>query len=296
MNRRRPELTLSVLVCITLYVSGCAWADRVRDLVHRDETRKPVLKIGEREYGLAELQRFFDSRLSDFQEPSEADRVKSQLLDTFIEEELLLHEAEQHNIEADPETVKAMLSKIAAGDPSGTMKPRSTAADAELEREVSETLKMQKYLREHIFRGISVGVDECEAYYRSHLSDYIRNDVVQLREILVDDRATAEKAISLLRANRNKNFGELARLYSKGPSAADGGDLGSFQRGELPEEFERVVFSLSPGTSSKIVQSKYGYHIFLVEEKVLAHQQKLYEVREQIRELLLLDREREIIK
>ena len=113
---------------------------------------------------------------------------------------------------------------------------------------------------------------------------------------LADDRATAEKAISLLRANRNKNFGELARLYSKGPSAADGGDLGSFQRGELPEEFERVVFSLSPGTSSKIVQSKYGYHIFLVEEKVLAHQQKLYEVREQIRELLLLDREREIIK
>jgi peptidyl-prolyl cis-trans isomerase C len=65
--------------------------------------------------------------------------------------------------------------------------------------------------------------------------------------------------------------------------APDGGDLGTFQKGELPEEFEKAIFPLAPGSVSKIVSSRYGYHIFLVEEKVLAHQQRLVEVKDQIR-------------
>ena len=123
----------------------------------------------------------------------------------------------------------------------------------------------------------------------------MRNDVVRLREILVDDAAEAQKIQVLLAAKRNKNFSELARIYSKANSAAEGGDLGTFQSGELPEEFEKVVFALSPGTASKIVRTKYGYHLFLVEEKILAHQLKLWEVRDEISEKLLGEREREII-
>jgi peptidyl-prolyl cis-trans isomerase C len=72
--------------------------------------------------------------------------------------------------------------------------------------------------------------------------------------------------------------------------------MGRFERGELPEEFEKVVFSLPPGTVSKIVRTKYGYHTFLVEEQIRAHQQKLYEVRDQIQEKLLMTRQRAIIE
>lgn len=296
MRYRRGVLSNLVFASLLLYFPACTWADRIRNLVHRDEDRRPALKIGEREFSLADLQRFFDSRLSDFLEPSEADRVKSQLLDTFIEEKLLLQQAERHNIQADARSLQAMLGKIAASDPNSQGKAGAAAGDVELEKELRDSLKMQQYLRERLFRSVSVDDEECEAYYRQHLSDYVRDDVVHVREILVEDRTVAEKALALLRKNRNKNFAELARLYSRGPSASEGGDLGSFQRGELPEEFERVIFPLSPGTASKIVQSKYGYHIFLVEEKILAHQQRFYEVKEQIREILILEREREIVK
>jgi len=100
----------------------------------------------------------------------------------------------------------------------------------------------------------------------------------------------------LLKANGNKNFADLARLYSKGATASDGGYLGSFQRGDLPEEFEKAIFAVSPGTVTKLVRSKYGYHIFMVDEKIAAHQQKFYEVRDDIREILRMERERESIR
>jgi peptidyl-prolyl cis-trans isomerase C len=124
----------------------------------------------------------------------------------------------------------------------------------------------------------------------------VSRDVVHVREILVDDLSQAERILSSLKANRNSNFAELARLYSKAATAEDGGDMGRFERGELPEEFEKVVFSLPPGTVSKIVRTKYGYHTFLVEERIRAHQQKLYEVRDQIQEKLLMTRQSGIIE
>ena len=105
----------------------------------------------------------------------------------------------------------------------------------------------------------------------------------------------AERILAALKENKDKNFGDLARVYSKAPSASAGGDLGSFQRGDLPEEFEKVIFNLTPTTVSPIVQTKYGFHIFLVEEKIQAHRQRLFEVKEQIQERLRLGRERELI-
>jgi parvulin-like peptidyl-prolyl isomerase len=117
-----------------------------------------------------------------------------------------------------------------------------------------------------------------------------------VREILVDDLPQAERILNSLKANRNSNFAELARLYSKAATAEDGGDMGRFERGELPGEFEKVVFPMTPGTVSKIVRTRYGYHVFLVEERIGAHQQKLYEVRDQIQEKLLAARQRQVIE
>jgi peptidyl-prolyl cis-trans isomerase C len=154
---------------------------------------------------------------------------------------------------------------------------------------------MQQYLNDYLLKDLIVSDQECESYYLEHLGDYVKNDVVRVREILVDDLALAERIRIQLKAKKNKNFGDLARVYSKAPSAADGGDLGLFEKGDLPEEFEKAVFRLSPGSVSQIVRTRYGYHIFQLEQRILAHQQKLIEVKDQIKEKLRLAREREII-
>jgi parvulin-like peptidyl-prolyl isomerase len=246
-----------------------------------------VVRVGSKSYTKADLDRFFDSRLNEFRNPAGADEVKSTLLDSFIEEKLLLCKAEQLKIEPNLQALDSMRKKLSASGSSSDVK-----LDKDLEQSMAESLKAQEYLRDHVFKGLSVTKEECEAYYKQHLDEFVRNDVVHVREILVDTLEEATKVQASLKASWNRDFAELARRYSKAATAAEGGDLGTFQRGELPEEFEKVIFPLAPGTISKPVRSQYGYHIFLVEEKILAHQQKYYEVEGQIHEKLLLERQR----
>jgi parvulin-like peptidyl-prolyl isomerase len=247
-----------------------------------------VVRVGEKSYRKADLDRFIESRLKEFRDAGSADKMKSALLDSFIEEKLLLEKAEELKIEPDARALNKMVQRVTADGGSGG----EQKLDEELRRNLGDSLKAQVYLKEHLFKSLSVTKEECDLYYRDHLGDFVRNDVVHVREILVDNAAQAQKVQGLLKASRNRNFQELARLYSKAPTASEGGDLGTFQRGELPEELEKAIFPLAPGTVSKIVNTQYGYHIFRVEEKILAHQQKYYEVEDQIQEKLLLERQR----
>jgi len=287
-----PRLVLvSLLAGASIGLAACGWKDRVRRFLQGDERRNVVVRVGDVQYPQSDLDRFFDSRLSDFRDPAQADRVKSKLLDSFVEEKLLLCEAERRGVEPDPEALRRMVLKLAESA-ADRDQPGAGARDAEIERSVRESLKMQRYLRDFVLKGIRVEPAECEEYYRQHLGDYVRNDVVHVREIMVGDAAQADRILASLKVNKNKNFGELARVHSTAPSAADGGDLGKFSRGDLPEEFERAIYSLAPGTVSRVVRTAYGLHIFMVEEKVLAHQQKLFEVQDEIAEKLVTERQR----
>jgi peptidyl-prolyl cis-trans isomerase C len=280
-----------LILILLLFLSGCGLADRVRNLLNPDDSGSVAVRVGQKKFSKANLQRFFDTRLSDFRDPARADKVKSNLLESFIDEKLLLHQAERLKINPDPQMLKSMMDRISESDGNR----QDSGRDPELERSLSENLRVQRYLHDFLFKDVFVSEKECEDFYQEHLAEYIRNDEVHLREILVDDLNQAQKILAALKASQNKNFSELARLYSKAPGAVDGGELGSFQRGELPEVFEKAVFHLAPATTSKIVQTQYGFHIFLVDERILAHQQRFYEVREQIHEKLRLERERGIL-
>ena len=281
---RRWPVFLATLAVVG--AAGCGVPDRVSRLFDKKESPTVAVRIAGKSHSRADLERFFESRLNEFRNPSDGDGLKSHLLDAFIEEQLLLTEADRLKIEANPEALKALV-RATPGD--------TKTQDKEAEASMADNLKVQQYLQEHLARQVTITTEECEAYYASHLGEFVLNDVAHVREILVGSLELAEKIRAQLSAARNKNFAELARRYSKGPNASEGGDLGQFQRGDLPDEFEKAIFPLAPGTVSKIVRSKYGYHLFMVEEKIKAHQQKFYEVKQQIREKLQLERERDII-
>jgi peptidyl-prolyl cis-trans isomerase C len=283
-----PPIRRHVLGLMFLPAFFCLESCGLKERAHV-ESNPTVVRVGDKSYSKADLDRFFDSRLSEFRGSAGADEAKSALLDSFIEDRLLVIKAEQLKIQPTAQTLDSMREKLAAG---GGGNSNDLKRDQALDQDMIETLKIQEYEHDHLYQGLSVTPEECEAYYKEHIGDFVSNDVVHVFEILVDNAEQAKKIQALLKANRNRNFKELARLYSKAPTAADGGDLGTFQRGELPEEFEKVIFPLASGTVSRVVSSQYGYHTFLVEEKILAHQQKYYEVEDQIQEKLLLERQR----
>ncbi len=63
------------------------------------------------------------------------------------------------------------------------------------------------------------------------------------------------------------SFEDAAKQYSQDTTAAQGGDLGYFGRGEMVTAFEDAAFALEPGQVSELVRTQYGYHIIKVEDQ-----------------------------
>jgi peptidyl-prolyl cis-trans isomerase C len=88
---------------------------------------------------------------------------------------------------------------------------------------------------------------------------------VRLRQILTEDRATAERALKEIAAGAD--FQEVARRLSRDPAATAGGYQGELTREDLPPSFAEVIFGLKPGEVSRLVPAEYGFHIFQVTDR-----------------------------
>lgn len=117
---------------------------------------------------------------------------------------------------------------------------------------------------------------------------------VKARHILVQvapDASPAEvekakqKAQALAEQARAKDvdFAQLAKQKSEGPSAAEGGDLGTFRRGVMLPEFERVAFKLPVGGISEPVRTRHGFHVIKVEERKALGAPPFDDVKDQLR-------------
>lgn len=109
---------------------------------------------------------------------------------------------------------------------------------------------------------------EVLARYRDRREALVLPERVRLRQVLTETRERAEAAAGELAAGAD--FADVARRYSEDPSAPYGGVQGELGRADLPEEFAEVIFALEPGAVSPIVEADYGFHIFLVADRLPA--------------------------
>jgi peptidyl-prolyl cis-trans isomerase SurA len=83
--------------------------------------------------------------------------------------------------------------------------------------------------------------------------------------------AAEAKAKDLLKQIRDgATFEDIAKKYSDGPSAADGGTLGTFERGKLAKQIEDETFGLKTGDVTNVIHTKQGYVILKVNEHQMA--------------------------
>jgi peptidyl-prolyl cis-trans isomerase D len=134
---------------------------------------------------------------------------------------------------------------------------------------------------------------DIQAYYTAHKDQFEVKDQVKVRHILIavpagadakTDAAAKAKAEDLLKQIKSGgNFADLASKNSDDPgSKTQGGELGWLDPGKTVPEFDKAAFSLSPGQTSDVIKTQFGYHILQVEDKHSAHLRPIAEVKPEI--------------
>jgi peptidyl-prolyl cis-trans isomerase C len=120
--------------------------------------------------------------------------------------------------------------------------------------------------------------ETCRRYFEHNSARFRSSDIYEVSHILFTalpaDReayaqAYADAAAVLAKLQENPQcFAELARAYSRCPSAEQGGNLGQIMRGQTTPEFERALVAIAPGELCvEPVATRYGFHIIRVERK-----------------------------
>ncbi len=132
------------------------------------------------------------------------------------------------------------------------------------------------FFADDFLKQVSVNEDDVKSYYNEHKKEFEKEKQIHARHILFrlakdapkeqveKVRKEAEKVLAL--ARQGKDFAKLAKQYSQGPSAKNGGDLGFFTRKQMVPAFADAAFALKPGQISDLVRTSFGFHIIKVEQ------------------------------
>ena len=121
----------------------------------------------------------------------------------------------------------------------------------------------------------------------------MKGESVNASHILVDTEEKALELLSKIRAGEI-SFEDAARENSTCPSGQQGGNLGTFTRGQMVPEFDKAVFEMQAGEISEApVKTQFGYHLIKLIEKSESEAASFDEVKGELTEMLLTEKRRE---
>lgn len=139
---------------------------------------------------------------------------------------------------------------------------------------------------------------EVVAFYTKHREAFEQPEQIRAAHIVknVDENQseeTARASIELAQQELQKGrpFAEVADEFSD--CAGKGGDLGYFERGNMVEAFDDVVFNLEPNQVSPIFRTEFGFHIATLLERMPAGIRPFSEVSSQIEQQFLEEKKQE---
>ena len=225
---------------------------------------------------------------------AEARRV---ILSRLIDDILMEQEAKKTGILVREEEVIGAINNILAQRNSSMEDLLKSIAKEGMEIDVykkgirSQIMKM-KLIRRDLKSKLMVGDEEIGDYYRRHRADYEGKEAVRIRQLLVLSprnasgetmvRLRADTASLLKRLNDGEPFEKLAAMYSQGPAASSGGDMGFIEKGSMLPEVEQTAFKLGINDVSDVIESPVGFHIIKVVDKRGAGLKPLEAVRGEI--------------
>ena len=169
-----------------------------------------------------------------------AEKNRKTLLDDMIVESLFLEDAVRKGIDRDKE-VKDIVN------------------------EAKKKIIIAKFVKTEVDDKVKVSDEELKKFYEGNKDKFMKPAMWRASHILVASEDEAKNVLGELA--KGKSFEELAKERSIDATAARGGDVGYFRKGQVVPEFENVCFNLKPGETSGIIHTQFGYHIIKLTDK-----------------------------
>jgi parvulin-like peptidyl-prolyl isomerase len=243
--------------------------------------------------------------------PAEAAKILAERDDDILRDQidnlLLIQKAKELGINVDGEVTKELADiqssqKIPDPDKFRVWVEQQAGMPFEdLKQQLRNGRLTRRVIQQEIRPTISRA--EMEKYYEEHKAQFLRQEQIYLREILVlaqgnpPDWAAAEKKARdvLARAKKGEKFHELARDQSDAESAKNYGEIGWFKREMLIPELQ-TLFNQSRNYITDLIKFPNGYGIYKVEEKHEAGQAAFEDVENEIQGRLMEERMRPLVR
>lgn len=208
------------------------------------------------------------------------DRQKFALRD-LIDQSLLAQRGKDMGVNVEGEVVK-QLDTIRTQNKLDSMEKLESAVTKEglnwddFKNNIRNKLLTQEVIRREVGSHITIGHDETMKYYEEHKKEFVKPEQVALRAIEISTDAKKEselpelkkKAEDLLkRIKDGEDFATLAKRFSDGSTAQQGGFLGVYKRGELSKQLEDQVFAMKKNQLTDVIETKQGFLILQVLER-----------------------------
>jgi peptidyl-prolyl cis-trans isomerase C len=242
---------------------------------------------------------------------AERDAVYRGLLDRVILFRLLASEAKVRGVTVTPQEITDRIAQIKQQFPSEAefqkeLTKRHTTM-AQLQDEQRRDLLNAKTIEAEVAPRIAVTEQELDTFYKANPDQFKEQEAVRASHILfgvAKDAAPAAKQATrteaegvLKRVKAGEDFAALAKQYSKDPgSAAVGGDLNYFPKGQMVPAFDAAAFALKTGEISSLVETEFGFHIIKLTDRRAGRTIPLAEVKPRLEDFLKQRKQRELVE
>jgi peptidyl-prolyl cis-trans isomerase SurA len=235
---------------------------------------------------------------------TEIKEQQKDLLRGLIDQALLVERAKDMSITVDTDLIK-MLDDVRKQNKLDTMEDLQKAVESsgmaweDYKNQQRNKLLTQEVVRREVSGHMDIGPEEVRQFYEAHKQEFDLPEQVVLAEILLSTEGKSPEEVDAIRRKaedlhnrvvKGAEFTQIATRYSEGSTGKEGGNIGTFQRGQLDKQLEDAVFALSKGQMTDVIQTKTGFEILKVVDHFQAGLQPLSKVQDQIQNKLYMEK------
>ena len=236
------------------------------------------------EYSGAELEQQFREKGQD-------------LLRDLIDQSLMVQKAKDLDINVETDVVKR-LDELRKEFNLSSLEALQTEVEKQglnwedFKDQIRRQLLMREVIGREVGRTLQITRQDARKYYEAHKNEFQSPGGVHLAIILVStekrkpDEAEKRAKDALAEIKAGTRFADVAKKYSDDGSASEGGDVGFLKKGTLDPVLEGATDKLELGDTSDLIQTKHGYTILKVLEKLRPGIPAFEEVEQRVNDVL----------